>query len=72
MTRIRQPLTAVPHPSYVGSGVCAGEGLCTETNHLGGWWRRVQVAAGEDLAAGLAEVLRQKGVEDGVDTRVSI
>lgn len=32
----------------------------------------MQEAAGEDLATGLAEVLGQEGVEDGVDAGVSI
>lgn len=49
-----------------------GEVLHAEPNHLAVGWRRVQELAGEDLAAGLAEVLRQEGVEDGVDTGVPI
>lgn len=36
----------------------------------GRWW--VEEAAGEDLPARLAEVLRQEGVEDGVDAGVAI
>lgn len=60
-----------PFPSYVGGGVRGGEVLQPETNNLGVRWR-VQEAAGEDLAAGLPEVLGEEGVQDGVDTGVSI
>lgn len=49
-----------------------GEVLRAETNHLVVGWGRVQEATGEDLLTGLAEVLRQEGVEDGVDAGVSI
>lgn len=49
-----------------------GEVLHAEAHHLAVGRRRVQEAAGEDLAAGLAKVLRQERVEDGVDTGVSI
>lgn len=49
-----------------------GEVLRAETNHLAVGWGHVQEAAGEDLPTGLAEVLRQEGVEDGVDAGVSI
>lgn len=52
--------------------MCGGEVLHAETNYLAHRWRRVQEAAGEDLAAGLTEVLRQESVEDGVDAGVSI
>lgn len=59
-------------PSYVGGGVRGGEVLCVEMNHLAVSWGFVEKPASEDLPTGLAEVLRQEGVEDGVDTGVSI
>lgn len=59
-------------PSYIGGGVCGGEVLHAETNHLSLGWRWVQGAAGEDLATGFPEVLRQEGIEDWVNTRVSV
>lgn len=46
-----------PRPSYVGGGVGGGEVLHAETDHLAVGQRRVKEAAGEDLAAGLAEIL---------------
>lgn len=49
-----------------------GEVLCAETNHLAVSWGLAQKPASKDLPTGLAEVLRQEGVEDGVDTGVSI
>lgn len=52
--------------------MCGGEVLHAETNHLSLGWRWVQGAAGEDLTTGLTEVLRQEGVEDRIDARVSI
>ncbi len=57
---------------HVGGGVGGGEVLHAETDHLAVGRRWVQEAAGEDLAAGLAEVLRQEGIKDGVDAGVSI
>lgn len=59
-------------PSYVGVRVCTGEVLHTESNHLAVGWGRVQEAARKDLATGLAEVLRQEGVEDRIDAGISI
>lgn len=58
--------------SYVGVRVRTGEVLHTESNHLAVGWGRVQEAAGKDLATGLAEVLRQEGIEDRVDAGISI
>lgn len=62
-----------PRPSDVGGGgVRGGEVVHAETNRLARGRRRVQEVAGEDLAAGLAEVLGQEGVEDGVDAGVAV
>ena len=50
-----------------------GQVLQAETDHVATrWWWREQEAAAADLAARSAEVLRQKGVEDGVDAGVSV
>lgn len=56
----------------MNAGVCGGEVVHAESNHLpvGGW--SAEQVAGEDLVAGFAEVLGQEGVEDGVDAGVSI
>lgn len=60
------------HFSQVGGGVGGGEVLHAEANHLLHGRRREEEATGEDLLAGLAEVLRQKSVQDGVDTGVAV
>lgn len=49
-----------------------GEVLCAETDHLTVLWGLIEKPASEDLPTGLAEVLRQECIEDGVDTGVSI
>lgn len=49
-----------------------GEVLHAETNHLAVGWRPVQEVAGEDLVTGLTKILRQEGVEDGVNAGVPI
>lgn len=59
-------------PSYGDGGVRGGEVLHAETNHLAVGWRPVQEVAGEDLVTGLTKILRQEGVEDGVNAGVPI
>lgn len=52
--------------------MCGGEVVHPDPcDFLDGRWR-VEEAAGEDLPARLAEVLRQEGVEDGVDAGVAV
>ena len=58
--------------SHVGCGVCGGEVLHAEANHFTLRCRWTQEVAGEDLAAGLAEVLGQESIEDGVNAGVSV
>lgn len=48
------------------------EVLHAETNHLAVGWRPVQEVAGEDLVTGLTKILRQEGIEDGVNAGVPI
>ena len=59
-------------PSDVGGGVCGGEVIHAKSNHLLVGWRRVWEMAGEDLAAGFSEILRQECIEDRVNAGVSI
>lgn len=49
-----------------------GEVLHAETNHLAVGWRPIQEVAGEDLVTGLTKILRQEGVEYGVNAGVPI
>lgn len=51
---------------------CGGEVLYVKPNHGVRRWRGVQEMAVEDLMTGLAEVLRQEGVEDGVQAGMSV
>lgn len=57
---------------HVGGGVCGGEVLHAHPGQfLSGSWPQEELA-GEDLAASLAEILREERVQDGVDARVPV
>lgn len=49
-----------------------GEVFHPDAHYLLHWWWWIEEVTGEDLLAGLAEVLREERVEDGVDAGVAI
>lgn len=58
--------------SHVGGGVCGGEILHPDPCYFLHRRGRVEEMAGKDLSAGLPKVLREEGVENGVDAGVSV
>lgn len=58
--------------SHVRGGVCGGEILHPDPCYFLHRWGRVEEMAGKDLLAGLSKVLREEGVENGVNAGVSV
>lgn len=57
---------------HISGGVCGREILHAHSGQfLSGSWPQEELA-GEDLPAGLAEILREESVKDGVDARVPV
>lgn len=58
--------------SYIGCGMCGGKVFHPDAHHLLHWWWWVEEMTSENLLAGLAEVLREERIEDGVDAGVAV